>query len=161
MTKKDYQKDPDKPKVHPLERAWAGGVLDAKGGMDKIRQNIIRFDSTDEQLIRRFYEAVGVGVVRSRTVKNGPAPSWYWETTSMDNCREVCLLLLPFLSARRTKEAANLVSRIERTPLWAKQNPEKAEALITQQKAVSFTNELAVKPRAGRRMQPRITTQDG
>lgn len=115
-------------KVHPLQRAWASGVLDARISFPQ-KGYVLRFDSTDDGLMHRFYETVGVGRlerhVKGTDGKRTPFVSWAYRTTNMDQTRDLLLFVSPFLSPRRLKQAGQLVAKIERNNIWRKNHPEK------------------------------------
>lgn len=119
-----------KKKPHPLQRAWAGGVFDARITFPRSGY-ILRFESVDEPLMKRFHDIVGVGVLHEHEKKNCSHPVWIFQTQSMDDSRELLLLVSPFLSPVRLKQAADMVGVIERNPTWQKKNPEKATSSVT------------------------------
>jgi hypothetical protein len=119
----------DKPKVHPLVRAWAAGVFDGKAVVPRDAGHMF-MDSQDESLLRRFLELIGVGYLKLLSGdKVKTAPRWRWGVSNMDDCREAILFVAPFLSPQKTRQCADKLARIERNPLWRKRNPEKAEKL--------------------------------
>lgn len=120
----------EKPKVHPLQRAWAAGVFDARMYMPKSGC-VLRFDSTDETMVRRFHQTVGVGQVAKDDTKRTVYSNWVYRTINLDDSRELLLLVSPFLSPRKMKESSDLLARIERNPTWRKRNPEKAASSVT------------------------------
>lgn len=81
--------------------------------------------------MRRFAETVGVGKLEEHQKKQCAMPVFVFRTTNMDDTRELLLLASPFLSAIRTKQASEMLARIERNPTWQKQHPEKASCLVT------------------------------
>lgn len=129
----------EKSKVHPLKRAWAAGVFDARvyATEKSLKANVLRFDSRDEALIRRFHEVVGVGEVveddtkMKRKVSATAGPVFIFRTVNMDDTRELILLVSPFLSPMRLKQVSTILARIERSPIWRKKYPEKAASCVT------------------------------
>lgn len=124
----------DKKKPGPLQRAWAAGIIDAKGIFPKDT-NVVRIETTDEVLINRFRETVGVGNVTSTQKQAMVQPQFIYQSQSMDDTRELLLLVVPFLSARKLKQAAEVIARIERNPMWRKKFPEKAQKLVVAKEA--------------------------
>lgn len=123
----------EKKKPHPLERAWSAGVFEARNIWPKHGYSL-RIDSTNETLIRRFHETLGIGSVAQHHRKHMAHPIHIWRTMNMDDTREVLKLMAPFLSGNKMKLAADMVARIERNPIWQKQNPDKhAEAIVKSQ----------------------------
>lgn len=95
--------------------AWAAGLFEGEGSISvhtatrsghTYRRLCIALGSTDEDVIRAFQRAVGVGNV------NGPygpypgsnRPCWRWQITGT-KAEAVLDRLLPFLGARRTARA--------------------------------------------------------
>ena len=132
----------DRPKVHPLQRAWAAGVFDAKGVLNSTKK-CIKIESSDESMVRRFAETVGVGsfVPDRRGSKNMGLHTW--QALSNNDIREALLFLLPLLSPIKTRAAATMLSKIERSPVWREQNPEKAATLVTVRVQSADTNQPA------------------
>lgn len=117
-------------KPHPLQRAWAAGVFDARITFPRSGF-VLRFESTDEPLMRRFYETVGLGHLDEADKKQCSHPVFIFRTSKMDDTRELLLLVSPFLSAVRLRQASEMIARIERNPKWQKKNPEKAASSVT------------------------------
>lgn len=123
----------EKKKQHPLLRAWAAGVFDAKVTFPRTGMTV-RFDSVNEAVMKRFHEVVGVGKLRphERPDLKMANTIWIFETFTADDTRELLIFLSPFLSSKRVKQAAELIGKIERSDLWRKKNPEKAAALVVE-----------------------------
>lgn len=126
----------EKKKVHPLQRAWAAGVLDARITFPQSGY-VLRFESVDEPLMRRFHETVGVGNLHQAEKKQLRGPVFIFQTEKMDDTRELLLLVAPFISAHRAKQAAQMVAKIERNPNWQKKHPEKAAAMVIEKTKAS------------------------
>lgn len=126
----------EKKKPHPLQRAWAAGVFEARNVWPK-NGYLLRIDSTNETMVRRFHETVGVGTLGQNQRKHMAHPIYIWRVTNMDDTREVLKLMVPFLSGNKLKLAADMIARIERNPIWQKQNPEKHEEAIIKSQATS------------------------
>lgn len=120
----------EKPKAHPLQRAWAAGVFDARITFPRSGYTV-RFETVDEGLVRRFHETVGIGQLIDREKKDCTHPIWVYQTINMDDTRELLLFVSPFLSPIRVKQASEIIARIERSPKWLKENPKKAASLVT------------------------------
>lgn len=119
----------DKKKPHPLQRAWAAGVFDAKVKFPRSGY-VLRFESTDEPLMKRFFETVGIGNLHEADKKTCSHTVYIYQSQNMDDTRELLLLVAPFLSAVRMKQASEMVARIERNPTWQRKNPEKAASSV-------------------------------
>ena len=104
---------------NPLQRAWCSGVFDARINFS-TRVLTLKLESSDETLIKRFHQVIGVGsVVKSDRKKNqGPIILWLWQTTSLHESWLAIRYVLPLLSTRKKKQALEALSRIEVTPVW-------------------------------------------
>ncbi len=124
----------DKPKAHPLLRAWAAGVVDSKLSFPK-EGFFLRMDSKNKELLNKFTEVTNCGVVsiQERKLSHVVSPyiNYIWQCTNADDSRTVLLLTSPFLTAATLKKAAALVAKIERNAYWIKKNPEKAALSVT------------------------------
>ena len=119
----------EKKKVHPLQRAWAAGVFEAKVYFPKSGY-VLRFESVDDTLMKRFHETVGVGNLHIAEKKNCSRPVYIFQTESMDASRDLLLLVAPFLSSHRALQASDLIAKVERNPNWQRKHPEKAKDTV-------------------------------
>lgn len=125
MAKKETKKQP-----HPLLIAWAAGVFD-RGISWPSQGYVLKFDTVDEQLVRKFHDVVGIGQVVSRGIRNGCKNEvMRWQTTNADQTRDILLMLSPFLSPRQTTYASKMIAKVERYSKWQKDFPEKAAEVI-------------------------------
>lgn len=118
----------ERPKVHPIHRAWAAGVFDIKGVIQEGKL-LVKIESTDEALINRFHETVGYGKIICRRALHSSL--YTWQVVAQDDIREVLLFVLPLLSPRKVTSAGRVIAAIERKPTWRAQNPDKAKASIS------------------------------
>jgi hypothetical protein len=125
------KEDQERPPVHPLQRAWAGGVFDARVRI-AVNGYVLRFEGTDEALIRRFRDTVGVGKVHEHP--RPPRKDWIYLTSNADDTRTLLLFVAPFLSGHRMNAAAAMIARIEGNERWRKEHPDKVANLVTPQK---------------------------
>lgn len=120
----------EKKKPHPLHRAWAAGVFEARVAWP-AKGYALQFESVNEEMIKRFHEIVEVGKVTDRVHKNRLRPLFMFKTYTMDDTRELLRLLSPFFSGgNKITQAAHMLARIERHPLWKKRHPEKATSSV-------------------------------
>ena len=112
-------------KVNPLDRAWLAGVFEARGYFPRSGY-VMRMESVDEQMLKRFHEKAQIGSLTKRQKEGVIRPIWIYQTYTMDDCRELILLISPFLHGTKLKQAGDIVGKIERNELWRKRNPEKA-----------------------------------
>lgn len=120
----------ERKKAHILQQAWAAGVFDAKVSVPRAGY-VLKIETVDEPLLRRFHETVGFGQLVERPKKECSRPLWTFQTINMDDSRELILMFSPFLSAMRLKQLSEMLSRIERNPKWRRENPEKASSCVT------------------------------
>jgi hypothetical protein len=121
----------DLPKVHPLQRAWAAGVFDARCTMPSSGC-VLRFESVDEAMMTRFHKTVGVGQLVEDRTKRTRLPVWIFRTCSLDDSRTLILLVSPFLSPMKMKHTSAMLARIERNPTWQKKNPNKKTVTLSE-----------------------------
>lgn len=112
-------------KTNPLLRAWAAGVYDARMSVPK-NGCVLRFDTIDEKLVRRFHEVVGVGQVAVDDKKRTINPVHIYRTVNFDDAHTLIKFVSPFLSPAKMKASAEVLARIERNPNWQKKNKKKA-----------------------------------
>lgn len=120
----------EKPKAHPLMRAWAAGIVDGKLSFPKEGM-YLRMDTKNKALLDKFAEITNCGVV---TEQKRPAinfTNYTWQCTNADDSRTVLLLVAPFLSATTLKKSAALIAKIERSAHWIKKHPDKAALSVT------------------------------
>lgn len=71
---------------------------------------------TDEDVLRRFHEVVGVGKVHGPFHRNPKhKPHWRWHATNWRDTKHVLDLILPYLGERRGAKARELLSDPPRT----------------------------------------------
>ena len=121
-------------KIHPLQLAWAAGVFDSRGNVPKSGY-VLRFESTDEPLMKRFKETLGFGRFVDKDRKECSRPVWVYETTSMRDAWELITIFSPFLSAGKLKQCGEMLARIERSPNFLKKHgKELADRLVNKPK---------------------------
>ena len=118
-------------KPHPLQRAWAAGVFDARCTMPHAGC-VLRFESVDEAMMRRFHSTVGVGQLAMDDKKRTTTPVWIFRTVNLDDSRELILLVAPFLSPQKLGHTSEMLARIERNPTWQKKNPNKKKLTLSE-----------------------------
>ncbi len=109
----------------PLQRAWAAGVVESKMNFPKAGY-FLDLNSTDEVMLQRFLKIVGYGDIASVERRGMVSVSYRWQSRKADDTREILLSLSPFFSARTLKNAAIMIAKIERSPYWSQNYPEKA-----------------------------------
>lgn len=114
-------------KVNPLLRAWAAGVFDARISFPKAGC-VLRMDTVDGELVRRFHDVVGVGKVMIDKSKEASGrtnlPVSVFTTTSLEDTRKLLIFVSPLLSPLKMRQASELIAKIERNPYWLRKNKE-------------------------------------
>jgi hypothetical protein len=116
----------------PLEIAWAAGLFEGEGCIfsdsnagKRHQQRCLILSSTDEDVVRRFAAAVGVGKVHRRTRTPAWQPhwkdQWEWRVNRWTGIVEVLDLFKPFLGERRTAAANKMLA----DPPWQPGQPRK------------------------------------
>lgn len=95
------------------EIAWAAGLFEGEGcftvstSNGKYRQARVKLRSTDEDVVRRFHQAIGLGTVREDSYfkrSNGYKTQWEWYARSAEVV-QVIDMLLPWMCSRRRERA--------------------------------------------------------
>ena len=106
--------------TYEQEIAWAGGLFEGEGcfsasprkysgqGMTRV-QPCADLSMVDEDVVRRFANIVGFGLVRAKTGQNGYQPQWAWRTHGVADFERIVVLLWPFLGKRRRERAAEIM----------------------------------------------------
>lgn len=96
--------------------AWAAGVFEGEGSARKRMGygQAMQLVMTDEDIIRRFNDAVKVGYV------NGPygpyqpqqtKPQWHWAACKFEEAQAVAAMLWPWLGPRRKNQIRDMLGR--------------------------------------------------
>jgi hypothetical protein len=104
--------------IDTRELAWAAGLFEGEGCISSRRRSTKRATHvatrqlailvmTDEDTVRRFQAAVGVGTVYGPYQRPGKKPEWRWQTTTFEKAQAVIALLWFGLGARRRAHAAS------------------------------------------------------
>jgi hypothetical protein len=105
------------------ELDWAAGLFEGEGSFSlrnqsskrvnrRTRQALARLNMTDEDSVRRFHRAVGVGNVLGPIRPKNPthAPYWYWATGSFEGTQAVIGMLWHGLGRRRRERATEVLA---------------------------------------------------
>ena len=95
------------------EIAWAGGLFEGEGCIGIVsgqRQPRLQLVSTDEDVVRRFADAVGWGNVRFYE-REPYKDYWQWSVQSRNGVIAVIDMLWPYLGHRRKMKAVEVRSR--------------------------------------------------
>lgn len=121
--------------MNEVELAWAVGLFEGEGCITRrvIRSKYISCDlvlhMTDEDVVRRFYQLVGIGSIRKDLgpVHRGNKLSWRWTVRSRQEVAVLLKAFLPFLGLRRAAKATEAIVELEilGPPGPAKKGPRK------------------------------------
>lgn len=102
------------------ELLWAGGLFEGEGsissrliyGRAKSPAAQLRLAMTDEDSVRRFHRAVGLGTVHGPYQPTNPAhkPHWVWACSGFERVQAVLAMLWTGLGARRRDRASALLA---------------------------------------------------
>lgn len=96
----------------PVELGWIAGILEGEGCFTPSRQKVggklyvyarIQLNMTDEDVMRRFRETVGMGNLNGpHPYKNHPEwkPRWHWDCRTTQ-AQELMRLVRPLMGERR------------------------------------------------------------
>lgn len=100
------------------ELLWAAGLFEGEGCLTLCRGHAyLKLCSTDEDVVRRFHAAIGLGTVRREDYfqrKHGYKVQWRWQLGAKAHVNVVIHELLPHLGRRRRDRAAQLLQVLER-----------------------------------------------
>lgn len=98
------------------EKAWAAGLFEGEGGIscythrDGYWQRRIQLDMTDQDIVERFAQLVGVGYVTTRPPRNGRKQQWRWILSRWNDQVAFAEWIAPLLGKRRQAQLNNLLS---------------------------------------------------
>jgi hypothetical protein len=96
------------------EIAWAAGVFEGEGSftMSGHRRNshTATVSMCDEDVVRRFYKAVGIGYVNGPYQNSGinRKPYYRWQTARFEHVQALVAMLWPWLGQRRRARAKEI-----------------------------------------------------
>ena len=100
--------------------AWAAGLFEGEGCFfintvrkegKSYRYPCATLKMTDEDVVRKFHEIVGVGKVwRKPAARLGWKPQWDWRCHGSEETEKVFELLSPYLFSRRMLLATNVLT---------------------------------------------------
>lgn len=101
---------------------WAAGLFEGEGCIylakrGRMRSIQLSVGMNDEDVVRRFHEAVGVGAVYVRP-HNGRAEFFTWQANSLEAAQHVITLFWPFFSERRRAKAIAVMSEIKASQVY-------------------------------------------
>lgn len=107
------------------ELAWAAGLFDGEGTITttdysykgrEVLSAALRLTMTDEDAVRRFHQAVGLGKVEyiypASFRAAGYKPQWRWRIQDFEGVQAVVAMLWYGLNRRRKGRAKDVLSRV-------------------------------------------------
>jgi hypothetical protein len=105
------------------EFAWAIGIFEGEGTMGTYPWGngqtivVMQIMQTDEDVLRRYHEAVGVGKFSGPfEYKNSVKPLFRWRLNRQAEIHNLLTRMLPMLGQRRTEKAREILGWIENRP---------------------------------------------
>ena len=99
-----------------VELAWASGLFEGEGctASPGVANPGLQLGMTDEDTVRRFQRAVGIGVVEGPfgpyVGSPGRKPMWRWRANAFEDTQAVIALLWEGFGVRRRKQAVELMA---------------------------------------------------
>jgi hypothetical protein len=108
--------------------AYSAGLFEGEGwiGMErsyrttrskKGRQAKVSLSMSDEDVVRRFHQAVGCGRVNGPYVKGTNKPMWVWAASGHENVQALVACWWPWLGMRRRAKAREVLMEAAIQPL--------------------------------------------
>jgi hypothetical protein len=111
------------------EKWWGRGLFEGEGSFmlrkakqkpgQRIlyRQPVARMNMTDEDSLRRFHRAIGIGSVRGPIRESRPThkPYYLWEVTGFEGVQAAIAWLWPGLGKRRRQRATEVLQDFHET----------------------------------------------
>lgn len=106
------------------EVAWAAGLFEGEGCTSLVRrpfgkgnsQMSLSLATTDEDVLRRFHEIVGVGFISGPVQRNKPGckPFWTWRCSAQTDAHVLIETFRPWLGKRRREQATRVADEVAR-----------------------------------------------
>lgn len=104
--------------------AWAAGLFEGEGsfGLKSSRYPVASLGMTDEDVVRRFHDVVGVGQVygpfnHGRQAENPTyKPHWQWQIQSFEGVQFLAGMFWPWLGFRRKEKVTEVLTTYRNHP---------------------------------------------
>lgn len=95
--------------------AWAAGLFEGEGHISWAKSPkylVIGLTTTDEDVIRKFLDVVGMGAISGpyRNVSDANKPVWKWRAYGVKKVQYLGRLWWPYLGTRRQRRLASLIA---------------------------------------------------
>ncbi len=98
------------------ELAWAAGLFEGEGCFafkkDSAPRALAQIQMTDEDAVRRFHQAVGIGSVSGPRSYGDRRPSWVWNVQSNEEFQAIVAMLWYGLGQRRREKAREILAAV-------------------------------------------------
>lgn len=97
--------------------AWAAGLFEGEGSVFLVKQKRngkvyeytrMELKMTDEDVVIKFKETLGVGHINFKPSTNHWKDAWCWQLTNKEECRQVIDKFWPYLGKRRRAKILEL-----------------------------------------------------
>lgn len=90
------------------EIAWAAGIFEGEGSI--VTPNRLLMGMTDEDVVRRFQKAVGVGSLHLERLED-KKDRWIWRVSNFEHFQAVVAMFWPWLGERRRARAIAMLTK--------------------------------------------------
>lgn len=92
--------------------AWVAGLIEGEGSIMLTKRGapVIALTMTDEDVVRRLHDVVGIGSVRLRVTQEGNKNAWIWNVASWRGCVSLLTQILPWMGARRGRAISDVLA---------------------------------------------------
>jgi hypothetical protein len=111
--------------MNPTDVAWAAGLFEGEGSVIMTSARVgktpkLALSMTDEDVVRRFYQKVGLGHVNGPYIRtDGTKPQWAWNVTSFEKVQALIAQWWPWLGSRRRARATEVLLAARLAPIKA------------------------------------------
>ena len=105
--------------MHPCSLEWAAGLFEGEGcittgGSGKYQCPRLALTMSDEDVVRRFSEVVGLPYyIPYKTNAPNRKPCWTWRTAKRVEVIRILSALLPYFGNRRAYKALTILDQLE------------------------------------------------
>jgi hypothetical protein len=92
---------------------WAAGLFEGEGCLYQTNRKAYpgaALMMTDEDVVRKFVDTVGMGGVREYRTKPPRKPTWRWEVYGFEKVQALIAMFWPFLGERRQAKAQEILA---------------------------------------------------
>jgi hypothetical protein len=96
--------------------AWAAGIMEGEGYFSLERSPMVRVNLTDEDVLRKLYDGLGVGNFSGPHPPTGSQrkPRWTWYVARRRHLEALLRAIRPWMGMRRGKRIDDILERLSR-----------------------------------------------